>query len=258
MGPPESSYEGLFAEYYDLLHADRGDAAFYAELAREAGAPVLELGCGTGRLLIPVAEAGTEVTGLDASAAMLEVCRGKLAYCGEEARSRATLVRAGMEDFELGRRFTLAYLSCNTLNGLLSREERLAVLRRCRAHLAEGGRVLLDAVVPDLEFYREIDGKERTFEFTDPLRGRVLVEKVIARLDPVRQTVSEDALLEEYDEGRLLRSSRARSGSALLFPGDLESLVEEAGFGVLHRWKNPAKETFDLSASRLLLLARRS
>jgi cyclopropane fatty-acyl-phospholipid synthase-like methyltransferase len=70
-------YDRHSSEFYDY-HAKRGDVEFYVALATESGGPVLEIGCGTGRLLIPTARAGVHITGLDNSEEMLEICRRKL------------------------------------------------------------------------------------------------------------------------------------------------------------------------------------
>ena len=103
----ESHYDAVtsIAEFYDstLVYLERKDVEFYVAEARAAGGPVLELGCGTGRVLLPAARAGVEITGLDASANMLERCRAKLAAEPEAVRGRATLVRGDLADFDLGR-----------------------------------------------------------------------------------------------------------------------------------------------------------
>jgi SAM-dependent methyltransferase len=250
-----AEYDGLFAEAYDVIQADLSDVPFYAELAREAGSPVLEPGCGTGRLLVPLARAGIEVTGLDSSRDMLSVCRRKLAACGEAVAARAELVLGPMTDFRLGRRFRLVILSCNTINHLLSRGERLRALACCRGHLAEGGLLAMENTVPDLELYAERDGKEQVFEFTDPVSGNTLLDRVTARYDMDRRLERAETTLEEYAGGSLVRSTRAVSVSAFPSPEELPPLLEEAGFRVLHFWKNHAREPFDASARQAILVA---
>src|SRR4030042_4406723 len=88
----------LVAEFYDFVvpYRERGDVNFFVEAARERGGPVLEIGCGTGRVLIPTARAGIEILGPDASPAMLTVCREKLAREPETTRAQATLTEGDM------------------------------------------------------------------------------------------------------------------------------------------------------------------
>src|SRR6266446_1367283 len=95
----------FIAELYDHvpLYRDRPDIAFFVDAAREAGSPVLEVGCGTGRVLIPTARAGIEIIGLDASAAMLAVCRSRLRDEPAPVQSLVQLVQADMRSFDLHR-----------------------------------------------------------------------------------------------------------------------------------------------------------
>ena len=104
----DPEYAGESAVYYDYVATGvEGDVAFYVEEARRAGSPVLELGCGTGRILIPTAEAGVEVVGLDASHDMLMIARCKLEVLAPDVRQRAKLVEGDMRHFAMDRAFSL-------------------------------------------------------------------------------------------------------------------------------------------------------
>src|SRR3954451_19627199 len=95
-------YEGLLSRNYDALYGvmrdPSGDAAFYRQLAQETGGPVLELGCGTGRVLLPIAALGLPCVGVDASPAMLAALRDK------HPPANLELIEARMETFDLGDR----------------------------------------------------------------------------------------------------------------------------------------------------------
>ena len=97
------------AEFYDHLipYSTRGDVAFFVEMAQASGGPVLEVGCGTGRVLIPTARAGVEIVGLDLSPFMLAICRENLAQEPPEVQARVQIVEGDMRDFDLGREFAL-------------------------------------------------------------------------------------------------------------------------------------------------------
>src|SRR5829696_4325661 len=98
------------AELYDhvTLYRDRSDVPFFVEEAVASGGPVLEIGCGTGRVLIPTARAGATIVGLDFSEKMLGLCRAKLSREPADVQSRVRLVRGDMRDFSLGECFHLA------------------------------------------------------------------------------------------------------------------------------------------------------
>jgi len=138
------------AAIYDAIYDGRDDVAFWQALAAAAvDGPILELGCGTGRVLIPVARAGCEITGLDISGDMLERCRAKLRSEPPEVRDRARLLAADMTSFDLGRRFALITIPFAGFQHLRTVEQQLACLDRCREHLLPHGTLVLDLPNPD-------------------------------------------------------------------------------------------------------------
>ncbi len=143
------SHEIGFPELYDAIYADRDDIGFWQALAADANGPVLELGCGTGRVLLPLARAGLEITGLDFSAAMLARCRARLGAEPPEVRGRVRLVEADMTSFDLGRRFAAITCPFGGFQQLRTVEQQLACLDRCREHLLPGGTLVLDLPNPD-------------------------------------------------------------------------------------------------------------
>jgi SAM-dependent methyltransferase len=144
---------GPIAELYDHvgLYRDRPDLEFHVDAAREAGSPVLEIGCGTGRVLIPTARAGIEITGLDLSSSMLAVCRQRLLAEPDPVRARVELVEGDMRRFDLGRSFNLVTVPFRPFQHLVSVEDQLACLSCIRRHLAPGGTLILDLFNPSLE-----------------------------------------------------------------------------------------------------------
>jgi SAM-dependent methyltransferase len=123
------------------------DVPFYVDLAREAaasGLPVLELGCGTGRVTIPIARAGVEVVGLDSSPAMLGIARRKAAAVGADV----TWVEGDMRDFALDQRFGLVIIPFRSFLHLLTDADQEACLACVRRHLIPGGRFALNFFVP--------------------------------------------------------------------------------------------------------------
>jgi SAM-dependent methyltransferase len=119
---------------------------FFVEYARKAEGRILELGCGTGRVLIPSALAGAEISGLDFSSLMLKKCREKLANLPEEIKSRVSLVQGNMADFQTGEKYALATLPFRPFHHLITVEEEKACLNRVNQHLIPGGKLILDLV----------------------------------------------------------------------------------------------------------------
>jgi len=139
-------YPDFVPEFYDALpfYNQRRDADFYQNAARRQGEPVLELGCGTGRVLLPIARAGLHVTGLDLSAQMLARFRQKLVNEPAEVRERAELIQGDMTSFDLGRKFRLISIPFRPFQHLLEVQQQTACLAAVRRHLAPGGQLILD------------------------------------------------------------------------------------------------------------------
>jgi SAM-dependent methyltransferase len=138
--------QDFIAELYDAVYENRNqrDVQFFVDCALGAGGPVLELGCGTGRVLIPTALAGCRITGLDISPFMLAKCRAKLASQSPEVRQRVRLVQGNMVDFRSGERYSLVTIPFRPFQHLIDVKEQRACLERAREHLVERGLLVLD------------------------------------------------------------------------------------------------------------------
>ncbi len=139
-------YPDFMPELYDALpfYNQRRDGEFYLNAAREQGEPVLELGCGTGRVLLPIARAGIRITGFDLSPHMLARLRTKLAEEPREVRGRVELIEGDMTKLDLGRRFRLIAIPFRPFQHLLTVEDQIACLQGVGRHLAPGGRLIFD------------------------------------------------------------------------------------------------------------------
>ncbi len=147
-------YDSFIADYYDESPVVKGrlqDVAFYRDAARDFGDPVLELGCGTGRITMALAEAGKRITGLDLSERMLERAVKKRAAMRVEARERVHLVQGDMTRFDLGEKFRLVIIPFRPLQHLLEVRQQMDCLECVRRHLAPGGQLILDVFQTDAE-----------------------------------------------------------------------------------------------------------
>ena len=152
----ERFYEGaesLFVRAYDAFYAVgappiAGDIAFYDRLARATGGPVLELGCGTGRIALALAQAGLSVTGVDVSAGMLALARRKSERLAAAANSRLALVEGDMAQLDLGRHFGTAFIAFRSFQHLLTVDEQRATLTGVHRRLRPDGRLALHLFDP--------------------------------------------------------------------------------------------------------------
>ena len=227
----------FIADLYDHVapYRDRPDVSFFVEAAEESGGPVLEVGCGTGRILIPTARAGIEIVGLDLSPHMLDVCREQLLKEPQEVQSRAQLVEADMRHFALGRAFKLVTTPFRPFQHLTTVDDQISCLKCIHRHLVKGGRLILDIFNPLLESLTRDDvGQEGGDEpeFTTPDGRRVVRRHKIVSRDRFNQiNYVELIYYVTHPDGREERLVHAFP-MRYLFRFEAEHLLARCGFEV--------------------------
>ena len=245
----------LYPELYDTVYEDYvEDILFYVEEARRAHGPCLELGCGTGRVLIPVAASGVDVPGLDLSPPMIARARRKVAALAEDVQARVTLLEGDMRDFTLARRFALIYVPFRAFLHLMSARDQVAALHTIRRHLAPGGRLALNFFDPDLRTIvanseQPAGALHRTGdEFVDPRSGNLLVEWATIHYHQAHQRIDQYFIYDELDRrGRMVNRHYRALRMRYIFRWEFEHLLARCGFAVealYSAWdRTPAVET---------------
>ncbi|MCD4786246.1 MAG: class I SAM-dependent methyltransferase [Candidatus Eremiobacteraeota bacterium] len=151
----------FLAEYYDYVpvYENRKDIDFYKKYARDSEGEILEMGCGTGRILIPIARAGRNITGLDLSDYMLERCKEKVKKESGEVQRRIKLVKRDMSDFDLSKKFNLIIIPFRAFQHLLSIEDQLKCLECVDKHLNDNGKLIIDFFQVNMSFLTNPDYK---------------------------------------------------------------------------------------------------
>jgi SAM-dependent methyltransferase len=231
------------------------DVPFYAALAADAGGPVLELACGTGRVLAPCAEAAGGGAGVDASPAMLALARDRLRAAGLEGR--VSLHQADMREVRLDRRFPLVTVPFRSLFLLADDRDWLATLATVRAHLAPGGRFAANVFVPDPEaLAARSDHHGFAGELTHPATGeRVALWEHIS-VDAVGQVLTRRRVTEVLDPDGLVLERRHRLLEVhYRWPGEVLRLLEAAGFEVAQLFGGFDGRPFGADAEELIWVA---
>jgi SAM-dependent methyltransferase len=229
----------LAAEYYDYVtpYQNRQDIDFFVEMAGQSAGPVLEIGCGTGRVLIPTARAGIEITGLDSSSSMLSVCREKLSVEPQNVQAKVQLFQADMRQFDLGREFQLATIPFRPFQHLITIEDQLSCLNCIHRHLAHEGRLILDLFNPSLTFLIDDDASVEALdvpEFTMPDGRKVTRYHRIASRDLFNQIQEVELIYYvTHTDGRVDRLLHAFP-MRYLFKFEAEHLLARCGFKVEH------------------------
>ncbi len=218
---------------YDLLFQEfTYGIDFYVDLARRAEGAVLDIGCGTGRILLPCLQAGATGDGLDLSPAMLTRLRERADALG----LRPELHTGDMADFMLPRRYALIMITFNAFIHNLTQEAQISCLNRCREHLLPGGLLAFDTFFPGLEI---IGAPQRTrvleLEMLHPDTGLPLRLYDTRSFDRVLQTQHSVNEIEFLDEkGEVARTQRSEFSTRWVYKAEMELLLRVAGFD---RWE---------------------
>jgi len=257
--PSDLAYhERHFARFYDWQFGTRTeDLPLYLGLAKRYGGPVLELACGTGRLLLPLARAGFEVIGLDLSAEMLRILRRKLRHEPPEARRRVRLLHGDMADFHLDRPARLAFVPFSSFFHLHTRAQRLACLRCAFRALAPGGAFLVDVQTPwKMEDQTETAQPEELRACVNPQTGlmtRELHQRLVQDAR-ARHTTVQHTYVEDVPGGRARRYTFAQDYTWVT-PEDMVPLFLPAGFRHVKVCGGYGLRPFRPRSSRLIFLA---
>jgi SAM-dependent methyltransferase len=232
-----SAVSDIAAIYRDGRHYDRlfgsGPVNFWLSQARASTGPILELGCGTGKLSIPLAEAGFSVTGLDNSPALLRFAASK--------NRNVRWIEGDMRDFDLEERFALIMLPSNNLCHLHTVEDFQGCMSSVKRHLLPGGAFVIDVFVPNLNLLLQGTQVENLLsEYEDPSGGgrvRVMARSHYEQATQIRRTTTVHKIAGQPDQIGTLDLK-------MYFPRELEALVRLSGFRISTRYGGHSGEHF--------------
>lgn len=234
--PSDRTTAVALARLYDLdLLDDPGDLDLWLALADRADGPVLELAAGTGRLAVPLAEAGHAVTAVDLDAAMLERARARARDAGLEDEERLRFVEGDLLDLHLpdAGAYALAFIALNSIMLLGTRDAQRRAFRTMAAHLAPGGLAVVDVWLPDAEDLARFDGRIiLEWPRTDPATGHVVTKAGSAHHDAATATVALTSIYEEGGQGDAPRRWVRHDQLRLVGPDELRGFAEGAGLRV--------------------------
>ena len=227
------------APFYDLYSTGQdSDVAFYVEEAKRTGSPVLEIGCGTGRVLMPVAQAGVSIIGLDRSEAMLSIARHKVAQLLPEVRQRIHLFAGDMRHLSLEKRFGLVMVPYRGFHHLYTPEDQRQALVGIRDHLVDGGRFVFDTLDPRLDilaenFHRSDVEMVLSDELVHPQTGERILVWNWSDFDAELQMIEQELLFETVDEaGETIAESHQHFAVRYTYRYEMQYLLEQCGFQI--------------------------
>ncbi len=204
---------------------------FYLRLARAANGPVLDVACGTGRVLLPCLQAGADVDGLDLFPGMIAQLQNKASALG----LHPNVFEADMRSFRLKRRYALIMIPFNAFVHCLTTDEQISALACCREHLLPGGMLAFDTFFPGAAFLATDNTRVLELETTHPETGCPLRVYDSRSFDRVAQIQDSRMDIEVLDAaGNVTTTHRSRTAIRWIYQGEMELLLRVAGFD---RWQ---------------------
>jgi len=248
--PEQTLTEYTMPEWYDLeMDEFESDGPFFLEFARQAGGAVLELGCGTGRITIPLAQQGIDITGLDIAPEMIAFGKRK------PGAELVKWVTGDARTFDLGREYRLIFEVGCVFQHMVERRDQEALLAQVKKHLAPEGFFVVGAMIPHPGMMENVDKEEDWFSY--PFEGGEVRVSGTQYYDPIRQVKVETAYRRWKHPDGNERETVSPLALRLFFPQELEALLHYNGFYIDARYGDCQKNPLSTESRMMFFVARK-
>ncbi len=258
----EDDFYAVGAKFYDGAYQNNPnlkDIPFYVDLARQFGGPVLELGCGTGRVLLEIARAGIEICGVDNSKEQLSILTSKLTKEMGEVRNRVSTFTRDMRSLTLGRKFPLVIIPFRPMQHMYTVDDQIAALTSARNHLTPDGILAFDVFHPDYTLLLEPLGKEvLELEWQVPEKPGLTVRRYFKRtaVHFLQQLFEAEFVFRTFDGERLVAEERAPFRMSYYTYPQLLLLFRVCGLQIVEQYGSFAKDPIEVRKEMIFLLRR--
>ncbi len=254
----------LSAQHYDQVYAEKPsleDVPFYLDLARRIGGPVLELACGTGRVLLPIARAGIAIHGVDNSLPMLNVLGKNLKREAKDVRELVSFFQGDIRTFRSNRKYPLVTIPFRPLQHMFTVEDQIAALETAAFHLDDDGLFAFDVFYPRYDLIFAGIGEEiLEMEWTDPADSTKLLRRFFRKesVDKINQSFTATFIFRTWQNGKLiLEETEPLKMSYYTYP-HLRALFLLTGLEIVEEYGSFARTTLDNSAEQMIFVLKKS
>jgi len=247
-----------WAKWYDIFYAaaDPGDIDFYHGLCQASGGPILEIGVGTGRIALPLAEEGMEIVGIDFYEPMLKVAQQR-ALDKAPLSGSLKLIQADMRNFDLNRQFPVVTIPARTLLLATSEEEQIQTLCCAAKHLEPDGTLAFNLFYPDPEMLADNPDEEFLLEVVEKPDGGRYVLTAKNQFDLDLQMNHGTQIAEELDpKGKVLRREELGVVVRYLYPDQIIAMCDLVGLNVIEMWGDFEGGELSEESDEIVVLAR--
>jgi len=255
-------YREISAKYYDEAYAtkeDLFDRDFYVNLAKQTRGPVLELACGTGRILLPIAREGIAIHGVDLSPAMIRVLRQNLQREPKDVRELVSVFEGDIKTLRSNREYPLVIIPFRPLQHMYTIEDQVAALQTAAFHLEEGGILAFDVFFPRFDSISSGIGQE-----TIELEWQTSAGKIVRRyfrkesVDKINQNFTATFIFRTYQDGKLVKEETEPFKMSYYTYPHLRALFLLAGLEIVEEYSSFDKAPLDNDARQMIFVLKRS
>jgi SAM-dependent methyltransferase len=254
-----TGFYNTIARYYDAENTEMtDDLMLYAEIADESGDPILDVGCGTGRVMLHLAQSGYRVIGVDTSREMLERGRRKLKV-RMDLQDRVQFIEGDALTQTYPERFSLIAVPYNGLMHLGTAERQLSLIQHLSTQLKDDGLLVID--LPNAgEAFGTVDDGAVTLErsFIEPESGNMVMQQSVSRIDRTAQLQYISWIYDEIGKDGTVRRTVAPLVLRYIFPTELDLMLRISGLKRVSRYGEYDQSPFEAECSRLIVVAARA
>jgi len=243
--------------WYNLEHGNvTDDIDLYRNFAEGAGSPILEIGCGSGRILLPLAQAGYDMTGIDTSSAMLAACQQHAAT----AKISVTLLQQSMTELALPRHdYRMAFIALGTFQHLATVTDRRETLQRLRQHVIAGATLILDITQSEPRRFQQLAQSGQIVHigtWSDGEAGHIVTHTVAARIGAEPATLALTHWYDVYQQGGTVQRTCIETTLAEVSLAEMVLLLTATGWRLRQTFGDHDMESWDNESNRLIIIAQ--
>jgi ubiquinone/menaquinone biosynthesis C-methylase UbiE len=251
----------LIAKYYDGSYgsrADLNDLPFYLDIAKQHGGPVLEIACGTGRVLLEIAKQGIDITGLDYSEDMLSILNEKLKQESQNVQNIVDLCLGDMRTFSLGKQFRLILIPFRSLQHMYTIEDQLKVFKRVKEHLhPHEGRLVFNVFYPDFtRLNTTMDEEVFDIEWADTSQPQRVIHRYFIRyrVNKLEQYFEGAFIYKTFENDKLIKQEKSPLKLGYYTYPQMLLLFEQTGFKIVNEYGSFDKDPIDICKEMIFIL----
>ncbi len=252
------------AKYYDEAYAtkeDLEDLAFYVDIAKANLGPVLELACGTGRIMLPIAREGISIHGVDNSGPMLDVLQDKLRQELKDVRELVSTSHGDIRSFRSKRDYPLVIIPFRPLQHMYTVEDQVAALQTAAFHLQAGGNLVFDVFYPKFDSLNSKVGQELLeLEWTPKSDPSKVIRRYLRKesVDKINQNFTATFIFRTYQGERLIQEETESLRMSYYTYPHLRALFLLAGLEIVEEYGSFARTPLDNEAEQMIFVLKKS